>query len=279
MCMTCNPAREAKSYRHRAEMPLVILSGVMSLAAVVAGITILAMSDKNLNENEEYLTYLALTILVAPVGVYVYRLYMMGMERSNAAKVGPEQFPQIWNIYNELLDVFELPHPPALYVKNGNGVVNAYAISCTTRRKYVVLHAEIAALAKQEPDIVRFVLAHELAHHKLGHTHMIRAVIGIVMSAMFLPGKAYIRAQEYSADRLAMAICPDAAETLTFLAVGPWMAADLNIEAFAQQIPEEDKSLMTRIANISSDHAVLTKRIKALHDIEKDGFKKHGQMF
>lgn len=280
MCNACDVAQNATNYRHRWEIPLVVVAWVLSILAVVGSITA-AETMTSLAENEDAALFLNLgyAVVTMPFLIFVLRFYQAAKERSNGIKVGPQQFPEIWEIYTELLAKFELAHAPGLYVINGNGQVNAYALSCSVQHKYVVLHAEIAALVHLDPQIVRFVLAHELAHHKLGHVSLIRLAVETVMRALFLPGQALTRAQEYSADRLAMAVCPEASDTIAFLTVGPWMAERLNTEAFAEQIEGEESSLMVRVVNIASDHAVMTKRFKALRDIAKHGFEKHGQMF
>ncbi|MEZ5852091.1 MAG: M48 family metallopeptidase [Hyphomicrobiaceae bacterium] len=283
MCNACNPALNPKQYRHRWEMPLVALAWILSIAAVCVSLTITIfysdLADSEKIEDFRWILNAGYLVLLTPFAAGVARFYQAAKERSNGALVGPRQFPEIWETYTDLLAKFDLPNAPALYVVNGNGSVNAYAMSCSVRRKYVVLNAEIAALSQTDPNIVRFVLAHELAHHKLGHVTLVRIVIGAVMRSLFLPGKAMIRAQEYSADRLAMAVCPDAADTLAFLTVGPWMAGRLNADAFAEQMAQEDRSPMVRLVNIASDHAVTTKRFKALRDIARHGFERHGQMF
>ena len=279
MCSTCD-IKNAARYRHRWEMPMVAISFLLSLGVVILSLSAPFLFENLTEESDMAKVVVAgYFILASPLLLYVLRLYVAAKQRAFAAKVGPEQFPEIWAVYTELLEAIDLPHPPALYVANGNGAMNAFALSCTVRRKYVVLHAEIATLMAVDPDIVRFVLAHELAHHKLGHTSLARMIAGLVMQWLFLPGKALIRAQEYSADRLALALCPGTADKLLSLTVGPWLAHRINPEAFAEQSLEEDKSLMVRVINIASDHAVMTKRYKAMLDIERDGFGRHGQMF
>ncbi|PQV56191.1 Zn-dependent protease with chaperone function [Defluviimonas denitrificans] len=280
MCEACNPARTPQRYRHRWEMPMVVTAWMISLLAV--GVSLTATDDivASARANDvEWLLNLGYLVLFTPIMALITRFYRAAKERSNGIKVGPQQFSHIWDIYTDLLTRFDLPTAPALYVVNGNGAVNAYAMSCSLRRKYVVLNAEIAGLGQHDPELVRFVLAHELAHHKLGHVALVRISIAAVMHALFLPGKAMIRAQEYSADRLAMAVCPEAADTLVFLSVGPWMAQQLNAEAYVDQMVEDSRGLMVRVVNMASDHAVMSKRYKALRDIAKHGFDKHGEMF
>lgn len=280
MCASCEKLTNAGQYRHRWEMPLTTLAWILSICAVVVSVYVtLNPSVVEITEDNAWLYQMGYGVLLLPIPMAVLRFFLAAKSRANGARVGPTQFPEIWAIYEDLLAKFDLPATPALYVVNGNGVVNAYALSCSMQRKYIVLHAEIAMLVKVNPDIVRFVLAHELAHHKLGHTSLLRLAITTVMRSLYLPGQAFIRAQEYSADRLAMAACPESAETLVFLTVGPFMAEGINTQAFLEQADAEEKSWMVRIVNIASDHAVMTKRFKALIDIARHGFGRHGQMF
>lgn len=221
----------------------------------------------------------AYLLLLAPLGIYIYRFYIAAQARANAILVGPSQFPELHALYQDLAQRLDMPNPPRLYVTNGNGVVNAYALECNRRRRYVVIHAEIAMLLPKSPDIVEFVLAHEIAHHKLRHVSLWRIVIGIVPGMLFLPGAATTRAQEYSADRLAMAVCPNHASALRLLAVGPWIADGVDPDAWMQQCLSEHREFMVRAANAMSSHAVGVKRYKALRDIEEKGFSAHGEMF
>lgn len=278
MCTTCT-TDNATRYRHRLEMPLLAMSIMLWLVAVILGLSAIESFDSLVSETGGDLLFASLALLVAPLFIFVFRLFFAAQQRSNAAKVGPDQFPEIWNMYQEVVSDIGLPKAPSLYIINGNGVLNAYALSCTAHWKYIFLNAEIAMMLKDSPLFVRFVLAHELAHHKLGHVTLWRSVVGTAMNMLYLPGKALIRAQEYSADRLALALCPEAAESVLALTVGPFLAAQLNPEAFYRQIGEEEHGWMVRIANITSDHAVMSKRYKALRDIKAHGFEVHGEMF
>ena len=272
--------------RHRWEMPMIWASVALTFIAVAIGLWILATPEvdlkalfgKDLAEVEELGSY-ALLLPLAPVAIYLMRLYMAADIRSKSLRVGSDQFPSLWQRYRALGEKLEMPQLPAFYVVNGNGVVNAFALSCNSRRKYVVIHAEIALLTDSAPDIVDFVLAHELAHHKLNHVSLWRIVIGMVPKATILPGAATSRAQEYSADRVAASVCPGCAPAARVLAVGPWMQKEVNPEAWAQQAEAEHGSLFIRFVNGMSSHAVLTKRYKALRDLETKDYDRHGEMF
>lgn len=276
-----------RALRHRWEMPMVVLSAILSVLALLAAIFFPAIEQAVLVDLfaaderaalRDLVSY-GWVLLVAPFLMFIMRYWMAAGARANAVKVGPDQFSELWTMYGNLAARIGVDPLPRFYVTNGNGVVNAYALSCNRRNKYVVIHAEIACLVKSHPRIVEFVLAHELSHHRLGHTSLWRGVIGAVPGALFLPGQALTRAQEYSADRLAFHHCPDCIDGVSFLGVGPWMAGEVKEEPMMAQAEEDDRSPLIRLHNIMSSHAVLPKRFKALKDMERYGIGRHGQMF
>jgi len=278
--------KSLEKLKHRWEMPLIWISIIVTILSVALGITILTLDESVLTKlfddgAEDVLEYaqFAVSVLIFPFAIFFYRFYMAARAKSNAIRVGPNQLPNIWSIYQELGKKFEMKSLPKLYVTNGNGVVNAYALSCNTRHKYVVIHSEIALLAKQFPAAVEFVLAHELAHHKLGHVSLWRFAIGIIPNILIPLGISTTRAQEYSADRVALTVCGHHQSAMNLLAIGPWMHDEINSEEWIKQCEEEHDEIYVRIANLLSNHAVLVKRSKALEDLKNKGFDSHGSMF
>lgn len=279
-------ASAPEQFRHRWEMPMIWISVAMTLAAFALGLAIIGVDAQGgleeLGEDAGDLrdtAYLLLLLPLAPLALFLYRFYLAAQSRANAIRVGPDQFGAIHALYCDLAQRLGMTRVPALYIINGNGTVNAFALECNSRRRYVVLHAEIALLHDSAPDVVAFVLAHELAHHRLRHVSLWRIVAGLVPNALMLPGLATTRAQEYSADRLAMAVCPDHANAMRLLAVGPWMEKGVNPEAWLRQCEDERSEWAVRAVNAMSSHAVMVKRYKALRDIETHGFGRHGDMF
>ncbi|MFO1165587.1 MAG: M48 family metallopeptidase [Paracoccus sp. (in: a-proteobacteria)] len=288
MCADHHSRNDFTRYRHRWEMPLIWVSAVVTVATVLLGLAIIAVDQGTvLNDalGEDSATLLRefpgyfYILLIAPVAIYAYRFYVAAQSRANAILVGPRQFPELFATYQELGRRLEMPHLPRLYVINGNGVVNAFALECNRRHNYVVIHAEIAMLLSTAPDVVEFVLAHELGHHKLRHVSLWRAVIAIVPGATVVLGQATTRAQEYSADRIALAVCPGTANATRLLAVGPWMESGVDPDAWLEQCQAEHREFWVRISQAMSSHAVMVKRYKALREIERDGFSAQGEMF
>lgn len=241
----------------------------------VGGLADLGEDAESVRDTAQALLFIPL----APLAMYLYRFYMAANAKANAVRVGPDQFPEIFALYTDLGQRLGMTRLPKLYVINGNGTVNAYALECNRRHNYVVLHAEIALLHATSPEIVAFVLAHELAHHRLRHVSLWRIVAALIPNALILPGLATTRAQEYSADRLALAVCPGTADATRLLTVGPWMEKGVNCDAWLRQCEEERGEWFVRAANAMGSHAVMVKRYKALKDIETKGFACHGDMF
>lgn len=288
MCSSPAPTTDFKRFRHRWEMPMIWFSAMMTLLAFILGVGVTIvfetgmltqMMGQDSAQEMADTAFFTLLLPLAPIGYYIYRFYMAAQARSGALLIGPKQFPQLYALYQDIGKRLHMEHMPKLYVANGNGVVNAYALECNRRYNYVVMHSEIAMLIDTSPDVVEFVLAHELAHHKLRHVSLWRIVIGMVPNMLVLPGQTTTRAQEYSADRVAMAVCPNKSAAVRLLAVGPWMESGVNPDAWLDQCDAEHKEWWVRVSNALSSHAVMVKRYKALRDIERHGFSSQGEMF
>lgn len=286
-----DPRTAPKTYRHRWEMPLVMIAAVLSVMVLVIGLASMFVNldgstslptpdtaEAAADDAMDLGTY-AMLLLAAPIIIFLSRFYMIARDKANAIRVGPRQFPEIWALYQDVAGRLGFETPPRLYVKNGNGVVNAYALSCNRRAKYVVLHAEIALLMERSPETVEFVLAHELSHHRLEHVSLWRQVITFVPNLIPVFGVSTTRAQEYSADRLAHSVCAHHQETISLLMVGPWLNHEVNHNELKRQSLDERGEWFIRAANIMSNHAVGVKRYDALQRLDKEGYNAHGDMF
>ncbi len=264
---------------------MIWLSGIVTLAALLLAASVLTISESEMQEmfgeDAEAIgdtAFNIMLILALPLALYIYRFYYAAKAKANAIRVGPRQLPELWALYEDIGQRLEMKRLPKLYVTNGNGVVNAYALSCNRRHKYVVLHAETVLAMKDTPEIVEFVLAHELAHHKLGHVALWRLVIGFLPNLLVPLGLTTSRAQEYSADRVAHKVCDHHGPAMKLLAIGPWMTQDVDADAWLDQCVEDRREWSVRAANLLSGHAVMSKRYKALRDIDAKGYDVHGDM-
>ncbi len=80
-----------------------------------------------------------------PLLVFFTRILAGGAVACQLGQVGPTQFADLWEMYAGLAARMEVSPLPDLYVTKWNGVVNAYALSCSSRWKYVSINAELGA--------------------------------------------------------------------------------------------------------------------------------------
>lgn len=264
-------------------MPLVYISLWMTILFIAAAAAITLSSDISASiGNEDVVNQASMALLVAPIMpifILLSKYFAAAKARSSGVKVGVNQFPELYSRYVEIARKLKMDLVPELYVVNGNGVVNAYALSCNTRRNYIVIHSEIAWLIDRRPEVVEFVLAHELGHHKLKHVSLFRVLLQIVPGFLVLPQRALSRAQEYSADRVAVHACGDCSSSIGLLAVGPVLEHRINHQAYLEQAELEERSIFARLVHWLSSHAVNTKRLQAIRQIEEHGFGRHGRLF
>jgi ankyrin repeat protein len=110
-------------------------------------------------------------------------------------------------------------------------------------------------------DELSFIIAHELAHIKQRHV----AKQLFILPAMWIPsiGNGYIRACEYTSDRIAAFYINNleaSMNALTILAIGKTLFNKVNRNEYLLQV-SNDKGLFKKIAEKSSTHPSLPKRI------------------
>lgn len=194
----------------------------------------------------------------------LFHALMIGHIRLNGVKIGPNQFPLIYNTAEDLCRKMEIKKVPDLYVMQSGGVLNAFA----TRffgRNMVVIHSEIFELIQQNgEDEVHFVLAHELAHIKRNHLGKMM----FILPSMWIPGVAesYLRACEYTCDRYAAYYTGNhsaAKNALSMLAIGKLLSDKVNRPEYLEQINRE-KGFFVWLAEVLSTHPPLPKRINEI---------------
>ncbi|WP_059171300.1 M48 family metallopeptidase [Bacillus sp. FJAT-27445] len=219
----------------------------------------------------------AVSIIGLPilVGLFIFSFLlhgiMMGQIRSNAVKLSPAQFPEVYNKVEELCGKMELRKVPDVYVMQSGGVLNAFATRFF-RKNMVVVYSEIFDLIEEGcEEELTFVLAHELAHIK--RNHLVK--MAFILPAMWIPGLAemYLRACEYTCDRYAAYYSgnPAAAKTsLAMLAIGKKVFYRVNQQEYMNQLNQE-KGFFVWLSEILSTHPPLPKRIHEIQVFFADG--------
>ena len=126
---------------------MLVLGGILTILAVAACIFVIwiGMSLSDFGQG-------VLVGILAPALAAVAIRWFYWSAITNAVEVTPAQFPEVYTIYHDLAQQMGfrpdaagkgITRLPRLYIKNGNGVMNAYASKCQVSRGYVVIHSDL----------------------------------------------------------------------------------------------------------------------------------------
>jgi Zn-dependent protease with chaperone function len=211
--------------------------------------------------------WVAIPILI---GLWIAQQFFRAKMLGNSVKVGRNQYPELFEIVERQCRALGLAAPPAVFIVNRDGAVNAVAIK-VLKDKYVLLFADLVdvMLAHGSTNELSSIVGHELGHHAAGHTAWWKGAL--LKPAMFIPflGGAYSRACELTADRIGLYLCGDkdtACRGLIAYACGSRvLSPKTNVEAFKDQ-ERALPWLFAFLLDLYSTHPRLTKRVVALED-------------
>lgn len=171
----------------------------------------------------------------------------------SSVRVTPYQFKKVHDIYQECLQILDMPYTPELYIAQ-TPFVNAGAVGID--RPFIVLNS--ASLILFDEDELRVILGHELGHILSGHVlyktmlhtllRLSFAVAGIpvaIWTLMAIIGalKEWDRKSELSCDRAGLLVSQDL-ETcyrVQMKMAGGGMIGEMNIKAFIEQAREYEE--------------------------------------
>jgi Zn-dependent protease with chaperone function len=210
-------------------------------------------------------------VVIAAFILIAHALYLAHV-RGNGVRLGPTQLPHLWRKVTAASLRMGLPEPPAAYVLQSGGLLNAYATKLLGRR-FVVLHSELVAACDSgdgdRPSEIDFVIAHEVAHIAAGHLSWFL----LPVRALPLLGPAYARACEYTCDRAGHAFVGNlevSSRALAILAAGRHAGRQIDLDAFVEQ-RRDAASFWMAIYELNSTHPYLPKRIAALRETAAPG--------
>jgi len=186
-------------------------------------------------------------VVVRKIAAFFGEVGIRQLFLANAVKVGPNQRPKLWAMYQEVLDTMDWPEVPELYVTQ-TPLANAAAVGFD--KPFIVMNSALLELL--DPEEQREILGHELGHIMSGHTTYTTIAIIILTVGLrnlpFLAGMALLpfqlallewyRKAELSADRAGLLATQDLDVTLrTFLKMAGGGAGDdeISLEAFMEQ--------------------------------------------
>ena len=208
-------------------------------------------------------------LLLAGLGLWISGSILRMRLLGNAVRVGPKQHPSIHAMATDLAEELGIP-VPQVFLLSGSGMLDAFAVRLLGRREgCVLLLSELVdlSLERNRPEELRAILAHELAHHALGHVAPWRTFL--LLPARIVPflGYAHDRACELSCDRVALALLgklkPVQGAFLALATGSRSLSDETTVEAFLEQ-DAEIRGLFGFLAVIYSTHPFLTRRVREL---------------
>ena len=208
----------------------------------------------------------ALVLLVAS-------LYFKAAIYGDSVKVTAKQYSEIHSLVVEHSQKLNLVNVPEVFIYNGNGLVNAFAIKFLST-KYVILMSDLVdlMLKRNKMDELSMIIGRELGHHAAEHTNPWKNLL--LKPATFIPllGAAYSRACDLTADRIGYTVTmnlPAAQNALVAIALGSEsLANDTNIDEFLLQ-ENEIPEFMGFIYKIVSTHPRMTRRVMEIRNYHK----------
>jgi Zn-dependent protease with chaperone function len=224
--------------------------GAVFLGVIVAAFLMLILS---------LVTYgiALIAMLISPIIEAVQARRTMARIRGSGLEVSPQQFPELYACAQSFAQRLGLPEVPHIFIVEHSSL-NAAALRVGSRKVVILIDDMVdACLRSGDTRTLGFILAHEMAHHALGHT-------GYIHSHIAQAYKKLSRLDEFSCDQVANALVADrniSTRALLTLAVGPQLLPRVNLEAVFQQAAEVRADKLTKKAEIKLSHPLILNRI------------------
>jgi Zn-dependent protease with chaperone function len=198
-------------------------------------------------------------LLLFFVGYLFAQSALISWIKGNGVKIGPAQFPDIYERYQYCCNQLSVTPYPDAYLINGGGILNAFATRFLGRN-FVVLFSDVVDAMSDNPEAINFYIGHELGH--IQRKHLKWGAFVSPASILPLVGAAYSRACEYTCDQFGRACCADpnaAMQGLSALATGQKRWVTLSVPAYLEQA-KETKGFWMSFHEFVADYPWLVKR-------------------
>lgn len=183
--------------------------------------------------------------------------------RSESVRVTEQQLPQLYAAYLEVCTKLNLARPPALYVLQSGGMLNAFATR-HAGRSFVVVYSDFVDVLGADSAEMKFILGHEIGH--LRSRHLLKQIL--LAPGLFMPllGPAYRRSWESSCDRHGAYAAQDidaSARAMMVLSGSKGHGPQLNADVFAGQHVNE-RGFFVSLHELASTYPTHSKRVTDL---------------
>lgn len=180
--------------------------------------------------------------------------------KGSAVEVSATQFPEIHAIVEDYSRRLGLAEVPTTYIIEDNQL-NAAALKHGAKNYVMLIDDTVfGSIATGNNKVLSFIIAHELAHHALGHTKTFRRMIASNYTALS-------RLDEFSCDAVAHALVGDvdtAHDALALLLIGPQLFGKINRAALDGQAKEVAGDKNAKKSERTLSHPLLLRRYHAI---------------
>lgn len=213
-----------------------------------------------------FFSFILVVLFILAFQLWIGELIARSVILSQGVRVSQKQFPECHQLCVQVAADLGLDQLPHVFILQGDGIMNAFAMRFISTRNMVVLNGEIVdqMISRNSYAELRFVIGHEFAHIALGHIDYLENLL--MMPAWVIPfvKLALSRGREFSADRAALLVTGEinaAARALIGVAHGSQCLADkVDPNAFIMQ-DQDVPGIIGWLVRISMPHPVMTRRI------------------
>ncbi|HEU4695128.1 MAG TPA: TIR domain-containing protein [Vicinamibacterales bacterium] len=243
--------------------------GELGLRAVLLGINVVI-----------FVVYAAIVVAAPEVGAILalYGLYLAALMwfsrklmwayvEGNSVQVGPNQYPQVYEVLRDAAAQLSVPMPK-IFIMQGSGLIDILVAKQFTRRGYIIVLSDLmdALIESGTSRELLMLIGRQLGHIKAGHFRLwlFKDVIGQVG---WLIHSAYWRRCHLTADRIGLMVAGDlyaAEQSLLMLTVGPKLAAHTNMDEIDEQAEHLADDFWPRLYRLLSKYPHIIERISRL---------------
>jgi len=186
---------------------------------------------------------------------HIVQLFALAYIKTNAIEVTADQHPA-YHAMNQNFSSRLGIAPPTIYIIR-ESVFNAFAARIAGQRVVVMFSEAVDALIEGGGSRdVAFLLAHELAHHGLGHLDHVEKFV-MMGNWFFWVGLWYSRCREASCDRVALALTRDrdlCKRAVVNMTIGTHLAKSTSVDAAIAQWRQHKNEFFVRYRTLYSTH-------------------------
>lgn len=218
---------------------------------------------------------LAVTIIGIPYAllfgffIWIANGVLVAHLRSEAVRVSESQFPRLYTTYLGVCSRLGISEPPALYVRQSGGLLNAFA-ERHAGRSFVVVYSDLVDALGADSAEMKFILGHEIGHLK--SRHLLKQILLAPGLVCPLLGPAYRRSWETSCDRHGAFAGEDfdaSARAMLVLSGGRDLQRELKADLFALQYYQE-RGFFISLHELASTYPTLSRRANDLLALKSD---------